>query len=206
VPRVRFAVLASGAGSNLQALIDRAHGHNGNQLVAFGTDKPDAPAVERAQQASIPTKAFPASAYANREARDMAMANWLGDGHRAELVVLAGYTQLVSPAFLDAFPQRVVNVHPALLPAFPGLHVVQAALDYGAKVFGVTVHFVDSGIDTGPVIFQRAVELPDAQSAEEVLERLHPIEHDLLVEAVARIAAGSVSFDPANPRRVRVSR
>jgi phosphoribosylglycinamide formyltransferase-1 len=134
------------------------------------------------------------------------MANWLGDGHRAELIVLAGYTQLVSPGFLDAFPQRVINVHPALLPAFPGLYVVQQALDYGAKVFGVTVHFVDTGIDTGPIILQRAVELPDAQSAEEVLTHLHPIEHDLLVEAVAGIAEGSVRFDPANPRRVRVNR
>ncbi len=203
---MRFAVLASGAGSNLQALIDRAHGHNGNQLVAFGTDKPQAAALERAHAASIPTKVFPAAQYPSREARDLAMANWLGDGHRAELVVLAGYTQLVTPGFLDAFPQRVINVHPALLPAFPGLYVVQKALDYGAKVFGVTVHFVDTGIDTGPIIFQRAVELPEAQSAEEVLAHLHPIEHDLLVEAVARIAEGSVSFDPANPRRVRVSR
>lgn len=93
---MRFAVLASGAGSNLQALIDRAHGHNGNQLVAFGTDKPQAAALERAHAASIPTKVFPAAQYPSREARDLAMANWLGDGHRAELVVLAGYTQLVT--------------------------------------------------------------------------------------------------------------
>ncbi len=203
---MRFAVLASGAGSNLQALIDRAHGHNGNQLVAFATDKPDAQALTRARQASIPAKVFPATEYPSRETRDIAMANWLGDGHRAELVVLAGYQQLVSPVFLDAFPQRVINVHPALLPAFPGLHVVQTALDYGAKVFGVTVHFVDTGIDTGPIIFQRAVELPEAETAEEVLAQLHPIEHELLVEAVARIGQGSVGFDPANPRRVRVSR
>jgi phosphoribosylglycinamide formyltransferase 1 len=203
---VRFAVLASGAGSNLQALIDRAHGQNGNQLVAFATDKPDAPALQRAERASIPTKVFPAAEHPSREARDMAMANWLGDGHRAELVVLAGYTQLVSPAFLDAFPQRVINVHPALLPAFPGMHVVQKALDHGVKVFGVTVHFVDTGMDTGPIIFQRAVELPEAERADEVLAQLHPIEHELLVEAVAKIAEGSVRFDPANPRRVRVSR
>ncbi|HTU31874.1 MAG TPA: phosphoribosylglycinamide formyltransferase [Solirubrobacteraceae bacterium] len=203
---MRFAVLASGAGSNLQALIDRAHGQNGNQLVAFATDKPDAPALHRASQAQIPTRTFPASEYASREARDIAMAHWLRDGHRAELVVLAGYTQLVTPAFLTAFPQRVINVHPALLPAFPGMHVVQKALDHGVKVFGVTVHFVDTGMDTGPIIFQRAVELPEAETADEVLAHLHPIEHELLVEAVARIAEGSVRFDPANPRRVRVNR
>ncbi|HLI61133.1 MAG TPA: phosphoribosylglycinamide formyltransferase [Solirubrobacteraceae bacterium] len=203
---MRFAVLASGAGSNLQALIDRAHGRRGNELVAFATDKPAAQALQRARRAGIPTKTFPAAEYESREARDAAMAAWLRDEHGAELVVLAGYTQLVSPGFLDAFPRRVINVHPALLPAFPGLHVVRAALDYGVKVFGVTVHFVDTGVDTGPIIFQRAVELPDAQSAEEVLERLHPIEHELLVEAVMKIAEGSVEFDPANPRRVRVSR
>jgi phosphoribosylglycinamide formyltransferase-1 len=203
---VRFAVLVSGAGSNLQALIDRAHGHGGAELVAVGSDKPDAPALERARAVRIPTRAFPAGEYESREARDAAMTTWLRDEHAVELVVLAGYTQLVSPRFLSAFPERVINVHPALLPAFPGLHVVQAALDYGAKVFGVTVHFVDTGVDTGPVIFQRAVELPDAETAEEVLGHLHPIEHDLLVEAVLRIAAGAVGFDAANPRRVRVSR
>jgi phosphoribosylglycinamide formyltransferase-1 len=203
---VRFAVLASGAGSNLQALIERAHGHGGNELVAVGSDKPHAPALERARSAAIPTRAFPGEEYESREVRDRAMAAWLHDEHEVELVVLAGYTQLVSPGFLAVFPRRVINVHPALLPAFPGLHVVQAALDYGAKVFGVTVHFVDTGIDTGPIIFQRAVELPEAQSAEEVLEQLHPIEHDLLVEAVARIGEDAVGFDPRNPRRVRVSR
>jgi phosphoribosylglycinamide formyltransferase-1 len=203
---MRFAVLASGTGSNLQALIDGAHGHRGNELVAFGTDKPQAQALERARAAGIESRVFPISDFASgREARDAAMAAWLHE-RGAELVVLAGYTQLVSPGFLDAFPQRVINVHPALLPAFPGLHVVRAALDYGAKVFGVTVHFVDAGVDTGPIIFQRAVELPDATDPEEVLGRLHPIEHELLVQAVRKIAEGAVSLDPGNPRRVRVSR
>ena len=89
--------------------------------------------------------------------------------------------RLLDPEFLDAFPQRVINVHPALLPAFPGLHVVQQALDYGVKVFGVTVHFLDPGVDTGPIILQRALHLPDASDAEEVLEQLHPVEHELLV-------------------------
>jgi phosphoribosylglycinamide formyltransferase-1 len=109
--------------------------------------------------------------------------------------------QLLSPAFLDRFPGRVINVHPALLPAFPGLHAVQQALDYGVKVFGVTVHFVDGGVDTGPVILQRAFELPDARSAEEVMDVVHGIEHTLLPEAVALIAGGAVSLDPGNPRR-----
>ena len=99
----------------------------------------------------------------------------------------------------------MINVHPALLPAFPGLRAVQQALDYGVKVFGVTVHFVDAGVDTGPIILQRAVQLPDARDADQVLTRLHPIEHELLPEAVRLIARGAVSFDPANPRRVRAS-
>jgi phosphoribosylglycinamide formyltransferase-1 len=204
---MRFAVLASGTGSNLQALIDRVHGRDGDTLVAVASDKPAATALQRARAAQIPARAFPATDHGgDRGARDAAIADWLTGEHRAELVVLAGYTQLVTPGFLSAFPQRVINVHPALLPAFPGLHVVQAALDYGAKVFGVTVHFVDDGVDTGPVIFQRAVELPDAEDAEQVLAALHPIEHELLVQAVVSISRGAVSVDPANPRRIRVSR
>ncbi len=114
--------------------------------------------------------------------------------------------QLLSPGFLERFRGRVINVHPALLPAFPGLEAVQQALDYGVKVFGVTVHFVDEGVDTGPVILQRAVELPEARSAAEVMERLQPIEHELLPEAVRLIAAGRVRLDPENPRRVLVER
>ncbi len=114
--------------------------------------------------------------------------------------------QLLGPAFLGRFEGRVINVHPALLPAFPGLHAVEQAVAYGVKVFGVTVHFVDEGVDTGPVILQRAVELPDADGAEVVLEHLHPIEHALLPEAVRLIAAGAVRPDPANRRRVAIDR
>jgi phosphoribosylglycinamide formyltransferase-1 len=107
---------------------------------------------------------------------------------------------------LQRFPGAVINVHPALLPAFPGLHAVEQALAYGVKVFGVTVHFVDDGVDSGPVILQQAVELPGARDADEVLERLHPIEHELLPEAVRLIARGAVTVDPDNPRRVVIQR
>jgi phosphoribosylglycinamide formyltransferase-1 len=202
---MNVAVLASGAGTNLQALIDRAHGQNGVRLVAVASDRPEAKALERAREAGIPTAAFAGEAYASRSARDAAVAAWLGE-QGTELVVLAGYMQLLSPEFLGAFPERVINVHPALLPAFPGLRAVQQAIDYGVKLFGVTVHFVDFGVDTGPVILQRGIELPDAAQASEVLECLHPIEHDLLVEAVGLIARGAVGFDPANPRRVVIAR
>jgi len=201
---MNVAVLASGTGTNLQALLDRVHGSDGISIVAVASDKPQAPALERARIAGVPTRAFPSEDFADRRARDLAMAEWLA-GRGAELVVLVGYMQLLSKDFLAGFPNRVINVHPALLPAFPGLRPVQDALAYGVKVFGVTVHFVDSDVDSGPVILQRAVELPDAGDAASVLERLHPIEHELLPEAVRLIARGAVSFDPENPRRVVIA-
>jgi phosphoribosylglycinamide formyltransferase-1 len=120
-------------------------------------------------------------------------------------VVLAGYMQLVDAAFLARFPSAVINVHPALLPAFPGLRVIEQALAYGVKVFGVTVHFVDEGVDSGPIILQRAVELPDASEPDAVLAALRPLEHELLPEAVRLIARGAISFADDNPRRVIVS-
>jgi phosphoribosylglycinamide formyltransferase-1 len=150
------------------------------------------------------TSVFELEQYEDRTARDRAIAAWLAD-RGAELVVLAGYMQLLSPDFLRAFSRRVINVHPALLPAFPGLRAIEQALDYGVKVFGVTVHFVDEGIDTGPVILQRAVEL-EAQGVEEVRERLQPIEHELLPEAVRLIASGAVRIDETNPRRIVIER
>jgi phosphoribosylglycinamide formyltransferase-1 len=202
---MRVAVLASGEGTNLQALLDKVHGRKGIDIVAVASDRPGARALERARTSGVETGVFPLEKYDDRDARDRAMASWLRSS-RAELVVLAGYMQLLSDDFLGAFPGRIINVHPALLPAFPGLRAVEQAIEYGVKVFGVTVHFVDEGVDTGPVILQRAVELPDVTSAEDVLERLHPIEHELLPEAVRLIARGAVRIDPIHPRRVIVER
>ncbi|HTU97845.1 MAG TPA: phosphoribosylglycinamide formyltransferase [Solirubrobacteraceae bacterium] len=202
---MNVGVLASGTGTNLQALIDRAHGRDGVVLRAVASDKPQAPALDRARAAGIETEVFERARFADRAARDAAIVAWLRE-RDVELVVLAGYMQLVSDAFLAAFPDRVINVHPSLLPAFPGLGAVQQALDYGAKVFGVSVFFVDGGVDSGPLIFQRAVELPEAADADAVLEALHPIEHELLVDAVRLIAQGAVHLDPTNPRRVAISR
>jgi phosphoribosylglycinamide formyltransferase 1 len=203
---MRVAVLASGTGTNLQALLDTVHGREGIEIVAVASDKPSARALERATAAGVATRVFAIEEFdGDRPARDRAMADWLR-ARGVELVVLAGYMQLLSDLFLQTFDARVINVHPALLPAFPGLRAVEQALAYGVKVFGVTVHFVDGGVDTGPVILQRALELPEAREPEEVLARLHPIEHELLPEAVRLIARGAVSFDPANPRRVLISR
>ena len=201
-PRLRVGVLASGAGTNLQAILDNVHGREAD-VVAVGSDKPGAQALGRAAALGIATREFPLTEYADREARDLALAEWLVS-HDVELVVLAGYMQLVSAAFLAAFPLRVINVHPALLPAFPGIGAVEQAIEYGVKVFGVTVHFVDEGIDSGPIILQQAVELPEAGDAAEVREALRPIEHELLTGAVRLIASGTVRPDPAHPRRVLV--
>jgi len=202
---MRVAVLASGTGTNLQTLLDEVHGREGIEIVAVASNRADAIALERAVAAGVPPAVFPVQDYSGREERDLAIAGWLEE-RGAELVVLAGYMQLLSDDFLGRFPSRVINVHPALLPAFPGIRAVEQALAYGVKVFGVTVHFVDRGVDTGPVILQRAIELPDARDSEQVTELLHPIEHALLPEAVRLIARGAVSFDPANPHRVIVGR
>jgi phosphoribosylglycinamide formyltransferase 1 len=202
---MRVAVLASGTGTNLQALLDRAQGRDGIEIVAVASDKPEALALERARGAGVATEVFTLEAHPDRPARDCAIADWL-TAREVELVVLAGYMQLLAPEFLARFPQRVINVHPALLPAFPGLNAVEQALAYGVKVFGVTVHFVDEGVDTGPVILQRAIELPNAREPGDVLEALHGVEHELLPEAVRLIARGAVRPDPANPRRVLVER
>ena len=202
---MNVAVLASGAGTNLQALLDRVHGHDGIEVAAVASDKPSARALERAREAGVPTAVFPLSEYGDRPERDSHLAGWLAS-QGAELVVLAGYMQLLSPGFLARFSQRVINVHPALLPAFPGLNAIEQAFEYGVKVFGVTVHFVDQGVDTGPVILQRAVELPAARSPQEIRERLQAVEHELLPEAVRLIGAGAVRFDPKNPRRVVIDR
>jgi phosphoribosylglycinamide formyltransferase 1 len=200
---LRVGVLASGAGTNLQAILDRVHGREA-EVVAVGSDKPGAQALARAERAGVPTRAFPTAEFADRAGRDAAMAEWL-EAQGVELIVLAGYMQLLSPGFLARFPQRVINVHPALLPAFPGIRAVEQALEHGVKVFGVTVHFVDEGVDTGPIIAQRALALPDAADAEQVRAALRPLEHDLLTGAVQRIAAGAVRPDPAHPRRVLVT-
>jgi phosphoribosylglycinamide formyltransferase-1 len=148
---MNVGVLASGAGTNLQALIDHLHGRDDVWIVAVGSDKPDAPALRRARAAEIPCQTFPREGFQARSARDRAIRDWLLE-QGVELVVLAGYLQLLDARFLGAFPDRVINVHPALLPAFPGLNAVEQALDYGVKVFGVTVHFVDGGVDSGPML------------------------------------------------------
>jgi phosphoribosylglycinamide formyltransferase-1 len=200
--RLRLGVLASGTGTNLQALLDTVHGREA-EVVAVGSDKQEAPALERARAVGVPTRVFERDEYPDRAARDYAIAQWLEDRH-VELVVLAGYMALLDREFIARFRDRIINVHPALLPAFPGIAAIEQAVAYGVKVFGVTVHFVDEGVDTGPVILQRALEVRDTVDPAEVHRRLQPIEHALLPEAVRLIARGAVRRDPGHLRRVIV--
>ena len=187
---MKVAVLASGAGTNLQALLDTVHGRE-VEVVAVASDKPDAPALERAASAAVETRVFERGEYADRAARDAAIADWL-ESLAVELVVLAGYMALLDAGFIARFRDRIVNVHPALLPAFPGVRAIEQAVDYGVRVFGVTVHLVDEGVDTGPIILQRSIEIADARDPEAVHDALRPIEHDLPCAAVRLLASGAV--------------
>jgi phosphoribosylglycinamide formyltransferase 1 len=202
--KLPIAVLVSGTGTNLGALLDTVHGHEA-QVVAVASSVAGVAALARAEEHGVPTAVFARAEYENRNARDQAMAGWLEE-QGVRLVVLAGYMELLGEAFLDRFPSAVINVHPSLLPAFPGLEAIEQALSYGVKVFGVTVHFVDAGVDSGPVILQRAVELEDARDPEEVLQALRPLEHALLPEAVRLVARGALGADPENRRRIAVER
>ena len=199
---MNVGVLASGAGTNLQALLDTVHGKE-VEIVAVASDKPDAPALDRARDRGVTTAVFPKEKYGDRVTRDRAMADWLLE-RGVELVVLAGYMQLLEPTFLARFPDRVVNVHPALSPAFPGIDAISQAVAYGVKVFGVTVHLVDDGIDSGAIILQGATEIANATDPASVHAQLRPLEHRLLPEAVRLIARDAVRRDPDNPRRLIV--
>ena len=200
---MRVAVLVSGSGSNLQAIIDRVHDRDGIEVAAVASSKPGVKALERAEAAGIETGVFEAAAFPSRAERDRAMAAWLKE-RDVELVVLAGFMELLDSAFLAEFPARVINVHPALLPAFPGARPVDDQIAYGVKVGGVTVHFVDDGVDTGPIILQQAVSLPYTHGKEEVLTVLHEAEHELLPRAIRLIAEDRVRLDELNPRLVLV--
>jgi phosphoribosylglycinamide formyltransferase-1 len=199
--RLPIAVLVSGAGTNLQALIDSVHGREA-EIVAVASSVAGAAALGRAGDAGIACAVFARGEHPSRAARDEAMAAWLHE-RGARVVVLAGYMELLGAPFLARFPAAVINVHPSLLPAFPGIGAIAQALAYGVHVFGVTVHFVDDGVDTGPVIAQRAVELPGARDEDEVLGALRPLEHALLADAVRMFARGELRIDPADPRHPR---
>ena len=195
-----IVVLVSGEGTNLQALIDSVHGADA-QIVGVLSNREEARGLERARDAGIETAVFPKDAYEDRTQRDVAMGDWI-EAKGAQLVVLAGFMELLTPTFIGRFPNRIVNVHPTLLPSFAGIRSIEQTFDYGVKVAGVTVHFVDEGVDSGAIILQRAFELPYARDIAVLEQQIHEIEHELLPRAVSLIARGKVSIDPSDPRWV----
>jgi phosphoribosylglycinamide formyltransferase 1 len=199
----RVAVLISGEGTNLQAILDTVHGRDGIEVVGVASSRPDAGGLERARKAGVATEVFAIEADGDRAARDRAMGDWLEE-RSVDLVVLAGFMELLGTEFVRRFAGRIVNVHPALLPAFPGVRAIEQALEHGVKVMGVTVHFVDERVDSGPIILQEAFELSYPSDIAEIEERVHGIEHRLLPRAVRLIAAGKVHLDSENPRLVRI--
>ena len=187
------AVLVSGEGTNLQALLDDVHGRVGVEVRAVAASKPAIPALARAESAAVEARVFARSDFdGDRVARDLALADWL-TSYSVDLVVTAGWMELLSPEFLARFPERVVNVHPSLLPAFPGIDAVGQALAAGVSETGVTVHLVDDGVDTGAVLLQQAVPLPPGCTRDQALALLRPVEHRLLPEAVRLLAAGPLA-------------
>lgn len=200
--RLKIAVLASGSGSNLQAIIDEIQsGLLPAELVLVLSDKPQAYALQRAEAAGVATKVLLPADFASREDYDAELVRLL-KASGAEAVALAGYMRLVTPVLLQAFPQRVLNIHPALLPSFPGLHGQRQAFEYGVKVAGCTVHFVDEGMDSGPIILQAPVPVLEDDDAERLAARILEQEHIIYPLALRLLAEGKLHIEG---RRVRIA-
>lgn len=200
---IKLAVLVSGNGSNFQAIIDAVEaGRIPNCHVAcLISNKSDAFALERARKHNIKTVVLDHKAYPNRQAYDTALVELLHQ-HEVDLVILAGFMRLLSPTMIDAFPNAIMNIHPALLPAFPGLDAQQQALDYGVRYTGCTVHFVDKGTDTGPIILQSVVPILGSDTIESLTQRIHGEEHRTYVEAVRLFCTGRLKVEG---RKVTIS-
>lgn len=190
--RMRLGVLASGGGTNLQAIIDRCRESSfPAEIAVVIANNPGAGALERARQAGIPARCINHRDFASREEFDAALVEALREAG-IELVVLAGFMRIITKVLLDAFPLRIINIHPALLPAFPGLHVQQQAIDYGARFSGCTVHFVDGGVDTGPIIIQAVVPVLPGDTADTLAARILIQEHQIYPRAIQLLAEGRV--------------
>ena len=200
--RLKIAVLASGSGSNLQAIIDEIKsGFLPVELALVLSDKPQSYALQRAEAAGVPTKVLLPADFASREDYDAELVRLL-KASGAEAVALAGYMRLVTPVFLQAFPHRVLNIHPALLPSFPGLHGQRQAFEYGVKVAGCTVHFVDEGMDSGPIILQAPVPVLEDDDADSLAARILEQEHIIYPLALRLLAEGKLHIEG---RRVRIA-
>lgn len=191
----RIAVFASGSGSNFQAIADAAAaGSLDVEISLLVCDRPKAYVVERAKQAGIPAFVFRPKEYASREAYEKEILAEL-ERLEVDLIVLAGYMRLITDTLLKPYYGRMINIHPALLPSFPGVDAIRQALDYGVKVTGVTVHFVDGGMDTGPVIAQRAVPIEPNDTEETLAPRVHAVEHELFTDTIRTIRDGRVRLE-----------
>ncbi len=189
---VRIAVLISGRGTNLQALIDaQREGRLSGELVIVISNNPGAHGLERARKAGIETRVIPHQEYASREEHDKAILGVLRE-KEIDLVVLAGYMRLLTSLFVREYQNRIINIHPALLPAFPGLHAQKQALDYGVRVSGCTTHFVDEGADTGPIILQKVVPVYQWDTEESLAARILEKEHEILVDSVNLFCEGKL--------------
>jgi phosphoribosylglycinamide formyltransferase 1 len=206
----RVAVLISGTGTNLQALLDTVHRQPVEpgsavtvEIACVASSRADAAGLERAERAGVETAVFAIADHLDRAARDRALGDWL-EARQVDLVVLAGFMELLGSEFVRRFPNRIVNVHPSLLPAFPGVGAIERAVEHGVRVTGVTIHYVDEHLDNGPIVFQEALALSYPARIDEIEQRVHAVEHRLLPSAVRLIAAGRVHIDPGNPRVVLV--
>ncbi len=198
---VRVVVLISGSGTLLQALLDATKDANYPvRVVAVGSDRPGVEGLARAERANVPGFVVRMADHADRAAWDVALADAVA-AYQPDLVVSAGFMKIVGPAFLDRFAGRMINTHPALLPAFPGAHAVRDAVDYGVKVTGCTVHLVDKGVDTGPILAQEPVVIETGEQAEDLHARIKAVERRLLVEVVARLAREGATV---NGRKVTI--
>jgi phosphoribosylglycinamide formyltransferase-1 len=199
--RLRFGVLISGNGSNLQAILDACDtGAIDGEVTVVISDKGDAYGLQRAQRANVPAVHVDPATFPDRTAYDHAVRAAL-DEHDVDYVVMAGYMKLLGAEVLGAYPMRVVNIHPALLPSFPGAHGIRDAFEHGVKVTGVTVHFADDAFDQGPIIAQEAVPIVEGDTIEELESRIHAVEHMLYPQVLAAIAEGRVTVEG---RRVHV--
>ncbi len=203
--KLKIGVLISGTGTNLQAILEAIQAGTLNaEVCVVVSNQAEALGLERARAAGIPAVAISHRDYLSREAFDVALVAELCR-HEVEWVVLAGFMRIVTNVLLEAFPDRVVNIHPALLPAFPGVQAQKQALDYGVKITGCTVHFVESGVESGPIIAQRSLEVLPADDEASLSRRLLTLEHGLLVEVLQEVALGKVCLHPGENGRRRVS-
>ena len=190
---IRIGALVSGSGTNLQSIMDACEsGAVDAEVVVVISNVDGAYALERARKKSIPTEVVPHGDYPDRDAYDRELVRILRS-HRVDLVVLAGFMRVLTPGFLEEFPERVMNIHPALLPSFPGLGVRLKAIEYGVRFSGCTVHFVDAGVDTGPIIIQAVVPVYPDDTEEELKDRILALEHKIYPKAIQLFAQGRLS-------------